>query len=90
MTLWFLLLVMTAGAVFAVLWPLGRRKPLRTGSDIAVYRDQLEEIERDRFVWRRAQYHGSRESPHNARHYRRKSRRNGELRGRWVPSDLRL
>jgi cytochrome c-type biogenesis protein CcmH len=48
MVLWFVLALMTAAAVFAVLWPLGRRKPLRTGSDIAVYRDQLEEIERDR------------------------------------------
>ena len=48
MVLWFVLALMTAAAVFAVLWPLGRRKPLRTGSDIAVYRDQLDEIERDR------------------------------------------
>ena len=39
---------MTAAAIFAVLWPLGRRKPLRRGSDIAVYRDQLDEIVRDR------------------------------------------
>ena len=41
---------MTAVAMFAVLWPLGRdtRTPLRAGSDIAVYRDQLDEVARDR------------------------------------------
>ena len=48
MTLWFVMALMTAAAIFAVLWPLSRRAPLRTGSDVAVYRDQLDEIERDR------------------------------------------
>jgi cytochrome c-type biogenesis protein CcmH len=48
MTLWFVLALMTAVAMFAVLWPLRRRKTFRSGSDIAVYRDQLEEIRRDR------------------------------------------
>jgi cytochrome c-type biogenesis protein CcmH len=49
MTLWFGLALMTAAAVWAVLWPLARRtRELRSGSDVAVYRDQLEEIERDR------------------------------------------
>ncbi len=48
MTLWFVLALMTAVAVFAVLWPLARRKPLRPGSDVVVYRDQLDEIVRDR------------------------------------------
>ena len=48
MTLWLVFSLMTAAAIFAVLWPLGRRKPLRRGSDIAVYRDQLDEIVRDR------------------------------------------
>ncbi len=48
MTLWFALALMTAVAVFAVLWPLARRKPLRPGSDVVVYRDQLDEIARDR------------------------------------------
>src|SRR5262245_34288141 len=49
MTLWFALALMTAAAVVAVLWPLARRgRELRSGSDVAVYRDQLEEIERDR------------------------------------------
>ena len=48
MTLWLVLTLMTAAAIFAVLWPLSRRAPLRSGSDVAVYRDQLEEIERDR------------------------------------------
>ncbi|MGP0091582.1 MAG: c-type cytochrome biogenesis protein CcmI [Xanthobacteraceae bacterium] len=48
MTLWFLFALMTALAVFAVLWPLGRsREPAPSGSDVAVYRDQLQEIERD-------------------------------------------
>jgi cytochrome c-type biogenesis protein CcmH len=48
MTLWFLFALMTAAAIFAALWPLGRRDPSRGGSDVAVYRDQLDEIERDR------------------------------------------
>jgi cytochrome c-type biogenesis protein CcmH len=48
MMLWFIMALMTAAAIFAVLWPLGRRTPLRAGSDIAVYRDQLDEIDRDR------------------------------------------
>ncbi len=48
MTLWLMFVLMTAAAVFAVLWPLARRKPLRAGSDVAVYRDQLDEIKRDR------------------------------------------
>ncbi len=48
MTLWFVLSLMTAAAVFAVLQPLARRAPLRSGSDVAVYRDQLQEIDRDR------------------------------------------
>ena len=49
MTLWLALALMTAAAIFAVLWPLARRtNRLRSGSDVAVYRDQLDEIERDR------------------------------------------
>ena len=50
MTLWFVLALMTAAAIFAVLWPLSRRPqdPATDGTEIAVYRDQLEEIERDR------------------------------------------
>jgi cytochrome c-type biogenesis protein CcmH len=48
MILWPILALMTAGAVFAVWWPLARRqKSVRSGSDIAVYRDQLDEIGRD-------------------------------------------
>jgi cytochrome c-type biogenesis protein CcmH len=50
MTLWFTMALMTAAAIFAVLWPLGRRTPLRSGSDVAVYRDQLDEIARDRIA----------------------------------------
>jgi cytochrome c-type biogenesis protein CcmH len=48
MTLWLVFALMTAAAIFAVLWPLSRRTPLRHGSDIAVYRDQLDEVTRDR------------------------------------------
>ncbi len=49
MTLWFVFALMTAAAIFAVLWPLGAaRATRRAGSDVAVYRDQLDEIERDR------------------------------------------
>ena len=48
MMLWYVMALMTVAAAAAVLWPLARRTPLRTGSDVAVYRDQLEEIDRDR------------------------------------------
>ncbi len=48
MTLWFMLALMTAAAIFAVLWPLGRRAPGPSGSDVEVYRDQLAELDRDR------------------------------------------
>src|SRR5450432_940396 len=48
MILWPILALMTLAAVFAVWWPLARRqKSVRSGSDIAVYRDQLDEIGRD-------------------------------------------
>jgi cytochrome c-type biogenesis protein CcmH len=48
MTLWLILALMTAAAIFAVLWPLSRHGgQARSGSDLAVYRDQLAEIERD-------------------------------------------
>ncbi|GIL02799.1 MAG: cytochrome c-type biogenesis protein CycH [Alphaproteobacteria bacterium] len=49
MTLWLVFALMTAAAIFVVLWPLGRRAGARPGgSDLAVYRDQLDEIARDR------------------------------------------
>ncbi|HEU0083989.1 MAG TPA: c-type cytochrome biogenesis protein CcmI [Bradyrhizobium sp.] len=48
MTLWFVFAMMTAAAVFAVLWPLGRAPgALREGNESTVYKDQLAEIERD-------------------------------------------
>jgi cytochrome c-type biogenesis protein CcmH len=48
MILWPILTLMTLGAVIAVWWPLARRQSsVRSGSDIAVYRDQLDEIDRD-------------------------------------------
>jgi cytochrome c-type biogenesis protein CcmH len=49
MALWFPLALMTVAAVFVVLWPLGRaRLAPASGGDLAVYRDQLRELERDR------------------------------------------
>jgi cytochrome c-type biogenesis protein CcmH len=48
MILWLIFALMTLAAIFAVWWPLARReKAVRSGSDIAVYRDQLDEIGRD-------------------------------------------
>jgi cytochrome c-type biogenesis protein CcmH len=49
MLFWTLLALMTAAAVFAVLWPLSR-EPRTAGAaaGLAVYRDQLAEIETDR------------------------------------------
>jgi cytochrome c-type biogenesis protein CcmH len=49
MTLWIIFALMTAAAVITVFWPLGR-KPADPagGSDLLIYRDQLEEIDRDR------------------------------------------
>jgi cytochrome c-type biogenesis protein CcmH len=49
MTLWAILALMTAAALGAVIWPLARARRLAAAdNDLAVYRDQLEEIERDR------------------------------------------
>jgi cytochrome c-type biogenesis protein CcmH len=48
MTLWFVFALMTAAAIFAVLWPLGHgRRPQNEGSEATVYKDQLAEIDRD-------------------------------------------
>src|SRR3981081_622703 len=48
MTLWFVFALMTAAAIFAVLWPLSRgRRPQNDASEAAVYKDQLTEIDRD-------------------------------------------
>jgi cytochrome c-type biogenesis protein CcmH len=48
MMLWFVFALMTAAAIFAVLWPLGRSGgPQQDGNETAVYRDQLTEIDRD-------------------------------------------
>jgi len=48
MGLWLVFALMTAAAIFAVLWPLSRRAPSVAGAgEVAVYRDQLEEIARD-------------------------------------------
>ena len=48
MLLWSLFALMTLGALFAVCWPLTRgQTSVRSGSDVVVYRDQLDEIDRD-------------------------------------------
>jgi cytochrome c-type biogenesis protein CcmH len=48
MTLWFVFALMTAAAIFAVLWPLRRGGQTSSGgSETAVYADQLAEIDRD-------------------------------------------
>ena len=48
MTLWFVFALMTAAAIFAVLWPLSRvGRAANQGSEAAVYKDQLAEIDRD-------------------------------------------
>jgi cytochrome c-type biogenesis protein CcmH len=49
MVLWIIFALMTGAAILAVVWPLGRvaRTP-GGGSDVAVYKDQLREIDRDR------------------------------------------
>jgi cytochrome c-type biogenesis protein CcmH len=48
MMLWFALALMTGTAIAAIAWPLTRQaRTLRSGSDLAVYRDQLEEVRRD-------------------------------------------
>src|SRR6266508_1289339 len=53
MTLWLVLAAMAAAAVLAIGWPFRRAKMLMaSGSDVAVYRDQLEEVERDRALGR--------------------------------------
>ena len=55
MTLWLILVLMTAAAIFAVLWPLGRRTEVRTDSELSVYRAQLDEIAADRAAGRIAE-----------------------------------
>ncbi|MBI4273183.1 MAG: c-type cytochrome biogenesis protein CcmI [Rhizobiales bacterium] len=53
MIFWLALALMTAAAIFAVLWPLAQYGKARAaGSDLAVYRDQLDEIDRDRVAGR--------------------------------------
>ncbi|HYV69276.1 MAG TPA: c-type cytochrome biogenesis protein CcmI [Pseudolabrys sp.] len=48
MLLWSVFAVMTAVAILSVLWPLSRTANGQAGSDVAVYRDQLDEVDRDR------------------------------------------
>lgn len=58
MLFWLIIAVLTAGAVLAILLPLGRERPYAAAAgrqDQAVYRDQLAELERDRAEGRIAQ-----------------------------------
>jgi len=49
MMLWIIFALMSAAAIIALLWPLAHKPRVsHAGSDIVVYRDQLEEIDRDR------------------------------------------
>jgi len=49
MVLWIVFALMTAAAIAAVVWPLARKpRTGAAGSELVVYKDQLEEIERDR------------------------------------------
>ena len=49
MILWVIFALMTAAAILAVVRPLGRTRPASAGgSDLAVYKDQLKEIDSDR------------------------------------------
>jgi len=49
MALWIVFALMTAAAITAVVWPLARKpRTGAAGSELVVYKDQLEEIERDR------------------------------------------
>jgi cytochrome c-type biogenesis protein CcmH len=48
MTLWFVFALMTAAAIFAVLWPLGQGGLAQgDASEATVYKDQLAEVDRD-------------------------------------------
>jgi cytochrome c-type biogenesis protein CcmH len=48
MMLWIIFALMSMAAILALLWPLTRKPRAAAGSDLIVYRDQLEEIDRDR------------------------------------------
>lgn len=49
MALWIVFALMTAAAITAVVWPLARKpRTGAAGSELVVYKDQLEEIDRDR------------------------------------------
>jgi len=53
MVLWLIFALMTAAAILAVVWPLVRaRGAAASGNDLAVYQDQLAEVERDRAAGR--------------------------------------
>src|ERR1700692_1702702 len=49
MILWIIFALMTAAAILAVLWPLGRKAAAgRGGNDLAVYKEHWEESGRER------------------------------------------
>ena len=48
MTLWFVIVLMLAAIIFAAVWSLARGHDVEAGSELLVYRDQLDKIRRDR------------------------------------------
>jgi cytochrome c-type biogenesis protein CcmH len=44
---WLILALMTGVAICAVIWPIAQAREFRSGSEVEVYRDQLDELERD-------------------------------------------
>jgi cytochrome c-type biogenesis protein CcmH len=48
MMLWIIFALMSTAAILGLLWPLTRKPRTAAGGDLLVYRDQLEEIDRDR------------------------------------------
>jgi len=44
---WLVFALLTAAAIFVVVWPLWHARPASAADDVAVYQDQLEEIARD-------------------------------------------
>jgi len=48
MIFWLVIAVMIAAIIFAAMWSLAPGQDVETGSELSVYRDQLDEISRDR------------------------------------------
>ena len=52
MILWLVIALMIAAMIFAALWSLALSHDVEAGSELSVYRDQLDEIARDRAAGR--------------------------------------